>query len=192
MTIPDTRNGLNAMACVSALQKCIRRGMEREAMEFAVELMHTSKAFHTMVCKRLEIISHEDVDTQANPMIVPFVAAAVAQAMKWYDRGTKPGKSRMAIGNAIRLMCRARRAVKAITSLRRLVARSSKASSRSSPIGRRRHTIEGKKLGRGMEDFREEGAKLHPPPTGDDPYIEEAYRLWELKAKQPKATGELF
>ena len=79
--IPDTVNGLPAMACVSAMQKCIRRGMEREAMEFAVELLHTSKAFHSMVCKRLEIISHEDIDTNANPMIVPFVAPAVAQAM---------------------------------------------------------------------------------------------------------------
>ena len=27
----------------------------------------------------------------------------------------------------------------------------------------------------------EEGAKLVPEPTGDDPYIEEAYRLWTLK-----------
>jgi replication-associated recombination protein RarA len=80
--IPDTRNGLPAMACVSAMQKCIRRGMEREAMEFAVELIHTSKAFHSMVCKRLEIISHEDIDTQADPAIVPFVTTAVAQAMR--------------------------------------------------------------------------------------------------------------
>jgi hypothetical protein len=29
--IPDTKNGLNAMTCISALQKAIRRGMEREA-----------------------------------------------------------------------------------------------------------------------------------------------------------------
>lgn len=43
-----------------------------------------------------------------------------------------------------------------------------------------------------MKHFREEGAKLHPPPTEPDAYIEEAYRLWDLKAKQPKATGELF
>ena len=42
--IPDTKNGLPAMACVSAMQKAIRRGMEREAMEFAVELMHTSQS----------------------------------------------------------------------------------------------------------------------------------------------------
>ena len=106
--IPDTRNGLPAMACVSAMQKAIRRGMEREAMEFAVELMHTSKAFHSMVCKRLEIISHEDIDTQADPAIVPFVATAVAQAMRWYDP-EKIGASRMAIGNAIRLMSRAKK-----------------------------------------------------------------------------------
>ena len=39
--IPATRNGLPAMACVSAMQKEIWRGLEREAMEFAVELMHT-------------------------------------------------------------------------------------------------------------------------------------------------------
>jgi replication-associated recombination protein RarA len=116
--IPDTRNGLPAMACVSAMQKAIRRGMEREAMEFAVELMLTSKAFHSMVCKRLEIISHEDIDTQADPAIVPFVATAAAQAMKRYD-AEKLGASRLAIGNAIRLMCRAQksRAKSAISGL---------------------------------------------------------------------------
>jgi 7-cyano-7-deazaguanine synthase in queuosine biosynthesis len=65
--IPDTKNGLNAMTCVSAMQKAIRRGMEREAMEFASELMHTSKAFHTMTCNRLEVIRHEDLDTIAAP-----------------------------------------------------------------------------------------------------------------------------
>jgi hypothetical protein len=58
--IPDTKNGLPAMACVSAMQKAIRRGLEKEAMEFAVELMHTSRAFHSMVCNRLEVICHED------------------------------------------------------------------------------------------------------------------------------------
>ncbi len=59
--IPATIHNMPAMACVSAMQKSIRRGLEREAMEFAIELMHTSKAFHSMVCKRLEIISHEDI-----------------------------------------------------------------------------------------------------------------------------------
>jgi hypothetical protein len=43
------------------------------------------------------------------------------------------------------------------------------------------HTLAGKKLGRGLDHIREHGAKLVPPPTGDDPYEEEAYRLWRLK-----------
>jgi len=68
-TIPDTKNGLKAMAVVSAMQKAIRRSLEREAMEFAAELMHTSKAFHSMVCNRLEVICHEDLDTLAAPHV---------------------------------------------------------------------------------------------------------------------------
>jgi replication-associated recombination protein RarA len=145
-----TKNGLPAMACVSEMQKCVRRGMEREAMEYAVELMHTSKAFHSLVCKRLEIISHEDIDTQADPRIVPFVKAATEQAMMWYDPDNL-GASRMVIGNAIRMMCRAKK--------------SDEGDHFAAAIGRReqlegfvptipdlandKHTI-GKKRGRGM------------------------------------------
>jgi replication-associated recombination protein RarA len=192
--IPATKNGLDPFVCLSALQKCIRRGMEREAMQFAVELMHSSKNFHTMTCKRLEVISHEDIDTQVNPMIVPFVATAVAQAMKWYDSDvTKLGKSRMCVGNAIRLMARAKKsregdhfaaAIGWAAILENFV-----------PVvpdwALDQHTTEGRRMGRGLEFFREVSTKL-VPPTDDDPYIEEAYRLWALKAKQPKATGELF
>ena len=43
------------------------------------------------------------------------------------------------------------------------------------------HTLAGRKLGRGLDHFRKEGAKLMPPPTGDDPFKAEAYRLWQIK-----------
>src|SRR5690606_31943653 len=92
--IPTTKNNLPAMGCLSAMQKCIRRGLELDAMRFAVELHRTSKAFATMVCNRLEIVSHEDVDTMAAPWIVPYVRAACDQARAWYDP-KKLGKSRM-------------------------------------------------------------------------------------------------
>src|SRR4051812_5263344 len=98
--IPRTKNGLPALACLSAMQKSIRRAMEREAMQFAVELLHTSKAFNTMVCNRLIVISHEDIDTIAQPWIVPFVYAACAHARDSYDP-KRLGKARMAIGNCI-------------------------------------------------------------------------------------------
>ena len=45
------------------------------------------------------------------------------------------------------------------------------------------HTLAGKKLGRGLDHFRNEGAKLIPPPIGDDPYEDEAYRLRLIKRR---------
>ena len=75
----------------------IRRGMEREAMEFAVELMHTSKAFHSMVCNRLEVICHEDLDTLAAPHVFPFVAASLAASRDRYSKSI--GEARLMVGN---------------------------------------------------------------------------------------------
>ena len=179
--IPPTKNGLPAMACVSATQKAIRRGMEREAMEFACELMHTSKAFHTMVCNRLEIISHEDLDTLAAPWVVPFVATAVAQSKERY--GKSIGEARLMIGNAIRMMCRSPKS-RAGCHFAAAIGLRSMLEDFAPTIpdwANDQHTLEGKRMGRGLDHFRKEGAKLIPPPTADDPYEDEAYRLWTMK-----------
>jgi len=48
-------------------------------------------------------------------------------------------------------------------------------------LGARHAHDEGQGDGRGLDHFRSEGAKLVPPPTADDPYEDEAYRLWALK-----------
>jgi hypothetical protein len=52
-------------------------------------------------------------------------------------------------------------------------------TSRSSSVVR----IKGEAMGRGLDHFRREGAKLVPPPTDDDPYEGEAYRLWAIKQR---------
>jgi replication-associated recombination protein RarA len=179
--IPDTKNGLPAMAIVSAMQKFIRRGMEREAMEFACELMHTSKPFHTMVCNRLEVICHEDLDTLAAPWVVPFVATALAQSRERYSKSI--GEARLMIGNAIRMMARAPKSragchFSAAIGLRSLLE---EFVPTIPDWANDQHTLAGKKLGRGLDHFRKEGAKLIPEPTAPDPYIEEAYRLWQIK-----------
>jgi replication-associated recombination protein RarA len=180
--IPPTKNGLPVMACLSAMQKCIRRGMEREAMQFAVELMHTSKQFHTMVCNRLEIISHEDIDTGADPIIVLFVKAAMDQARAWYDPD-KLGKSRMAIGNAIRVMARAQKSREG-DHFQVAVGLRSELEGFVPTIpdwAYDMHTIEGQKRGRGLDHFRQEGALLDSRPEQPDRYEEEFYRLLALK-----------
>jgi hypothetical protein len=126
------------------------------------------------------------------PMIVPVVATAVAQAMRWYD-ADKLGSSRLAIGNAICMMCRAKKSREgdhfaAAVGLREQLEGFVPAIP-DWAIDKR--TIEGKKLRRGIEHLRAEGAKLEPPAQ-KDVYEDQAYRLWELKAKQPKTTGELL
>ena len=179
------------MACVSALQKCIRRGLEREAMEFAVELHETSKGFNTMLCNRLEIISHEDICIFSSPHIVPFVKACCDQAREWYDpKMLKPGKSRMAIGNAIRMMARAPKsregdhfhvAVGLRAALEHYVPEIPDWANDG-------HTLVGKRMGRGLDFFREVSTQLYPAPAVADPYEEEFYRLLALKARQPKTA----
>lgn len=184
--IPRTANNLPAMGCLSAMQKYIRRSAELDAMRFAVELHRTSKAFCSMVCNRLEVISHEDIDILAAPHVVPFVHAATDQARLWWDR-EKLGKSRMAIGNAIRLLCAAPKsrigdhfhaAVGLAAELEGFVPQ-------IPDFANDHHTIIGRRRGRGLDYFRSESTKLVQPrglpEIPADPYESEAYRLWALK-----------
>jgi len=157
--IPDTRNNLPAMACVSAMQKAIRRGMEREAMEFAVELMHTSKAFHSMVCNRLEVICHEDLDTLAAPHVFPFVAATLAASRERYTKSI--GEARLMVGNAIRMMCRSPKSragchFAAAIGLRSMLEGF---APEIPDYALDMHTMKGKAMGRGLDHFRKEGAR---------------------------------
>ena len=153
-------------------------------MQFACELLHSGKAYHTMVCNRLEVICHEDLDTLAAPWVVPFVATSLAQSKERYY-SSKIGEARLMIGNCVRMMCRS--------------PKSRAGCHFSAAIGLRsqlegyvpavpdfaldQHTLEGRKLKRGLTHFREEGARLIPEPTEPDLYIEEAYRLWQIKAQ---------
>src|SRR6476659_3448053 len=142
------------MACVSAMQKCIRRGMEREAMEFACELMHTSKAFHSMVCSRLIVICHEDLDALAAPHVFPFVSASLQASAARYS--SKIGEARLMVGNAIRMMCRSPKSragchFAAAIGLRSMLEDFVPAIP---DFANDQHTLAGKKLGRGLEHFR--------------------------------------
>jgi len=174
------------------MQKCIRRGMEKEAMQFAIELMHTSKAFNSMVCKRLQVIAHEDIDNMARPDIVPFVKASCEQAKEWYDADrTKLGKSRMAVGNSIRLMCRAPKSregdhFNAATGWAEILEGF---KPEIPDWAYDQHTYEGRAKKRGLKFFREESTKLVPKPKRKDKYEDEAYRLWQLKADTPKSRA---
>jgi replication-associated recombination protein RarA len=164
------------------MQKCIRRSMEREAMEFAVELGHSSRSLASMVCTRLQIISHEDIGL-ADPFVQVYVAMACQQAMAWYDPD-KLGKWRMPVGNAIRLMSRAAKSREGdhfciATGLKSLLDGYKPAIP---DCAKDMHTQEGRRMGRGIDHFLTEGAKLVPEPTEPDAYADEAAAYMKRKA----------
>lgn len=194
-SMPHTLHDMQPMLCVSALQKSIRRGEERAAMEFASELVNTSRQYCTMVCKRLEIIAHEDVDCIAHPWVIPFVHTATAQARDWYE-SPDPGNSRMAIGNVIRLLCRTPKSregdhFQAAIGLRNLLG-GGRPEIPDHAIDM--HTSEGKRLGRGLDHFRTVGALLQGNPP-KDAFEDEAYEMWAIKrnrtAKDSLFNGEI-
>ena len=153
-------------------------------MQFACELIHSGKAFHTMVCNRLLVICHEDLDTLAAPWLVPFVAASLAASRERYA-DKKIGEARLMIGNCIRMMARAPKS-RAGTHFAAAIGLRSLLEGYAPEIpdwANDQHTLKGKAMGRGLDHFRKEGAKLIPDPTAPDPYIEEAYRLWAIKQR---------
>lgn len=181
MGMPTTLHNMPAMVCLSAMHKCIRRGMEREAMQFACELGHSSKSYAVMVANRLEIISHEDIGL-AEPSIIPLVATCCEQARRWYDP-QKLGKWRMPIGSAIRAMCRAAKSregdhFQAAIGLRNMLLGE---KPEVPDFAYDMHTIQGRKQGRGLDHFRAEGTKLGPPPKKKDPYEDECYKMWVIR-----------
>lgn len=179
--IPKTIHGLTPHDCISAMQKFIRRGMEREAMEVACEMGHTSKGFATWVAGRLEVIAHEDVGLAA-PEVITLVRTCVKQAREWYEPD-RLGKWRMPIGTAIRALCRATKSREG-DHFQAAVGLPLELEGRAPSIPDwvyDQHTHRGKAKGRGLDYFRTVSTQLVPAPDGKDPYEDEAYRLWELK-----------
>ena len=64
MTV-KTQNGYDFYELLSALQKCVRRGLEEQAVYFAVELDGFNS---TALWNRLRIIASEDIGC-ANPLM---------------------------------------------------------------------------------------------------------------------------
>ncbi len=189
--IPRTINNLGVFEVMSAMQKHIRRGEEREAMHCSCEMGHTSKAFFTMMCNRLEIISHEDVGL-ANPEAVMFTATAIEQARRHYH-AEKRGNWRMMVGNAIRMLCRSAKSREG-DHFQAAVGQAALLDAKAPTIPDYAfcmHTARGKKQGRGIEHFLTEATKLEPaaPP---DRYADEAAAVWRRKVAANGLQGDLF
>jgi hypothetical protein len=120
----------------------------------------------------------------AAPQVVPFVSTALAQSRERYSKSI--GEARLMVGNAIRMMARAPRCRAGCHFAAAIGLRSMLESSAPTipDWANDQRTLAGRKLGRGLDHFRAEGALLVPPPTETDAYEDEACRLWAMKQRR--------
>jgi hypothetical protein len=130
-----------------------------------------------------QLICHEDLDALAAPHVFPFVSASLEASRDRYSKSI--GEARPMVGNSIRMMCRSPKSragchFAAAIGLRSLLG---DFGPTIPDWANDQHTLAGRKMGRGLDHFRLEGAKLIPEPTEPDLFVEEAYRLWVIKQK---------
>jgi replication-associated recombination protein RarA len=155
----STSSGYDLHELLSALQKCIRRGMEYEAVHFAAELESFGKSGPTILWNRLKIIASEDVGP-ANPLMPILIDLMLKQ---YQSEKSKLGDSseRLFLVNAVVCLCRSSKS-RITDDLLTLVYRE-RDEGKKLPIpdfALDKHTKRGASMGRGFDHFFSEGNKL--------------------------------
>jgi replication-associated recombination protein RarA len=168
-----TKGGYNCAEVSSALQKCIRRGLEEQALFWATEL--DIAGFGEYVWKRLRIIASEDVGLADSAV----ASTILALYQNWREQAKKKdvrhAPERLFLVHAVLILCRA---PKSRTVDHALIAMyeaprhgQSGSDQREIPdFALDRHTAAGRKLKRGWRHFWAHGAILENKAPVNDPY----------------------
>ena len=178
-----TRNGLNGDEVISALQKSIRRGKERDACEFAYEMYITSPQFEEKLWRRLLAISVEDIgmgNTNA-----PIFIHSLNQMRKEFQYNE--ADRAMFFVHAIRYLCQSEKD-RSSDLLKNIVIKNFAMGyvPEIPDIAFDKHTTRGKKMGRGSEHFLNEASIVIQQKKVDNHYKEEYAEL--LKKYDPNHT----
>lgn len=151
----------------SSLQKSVRRGLEREALHWASEM--DLGGFTAYAWRRLVVTASEDVGP-ADPQAVTLVHLL---AGAWREQ-----KEPLLLVHAVIALCRAPKS--RLCDHAYMVAYEGPRLELEVPDwALDQHTRRGRRMGRGLDHFRKEGARLANPGDVDDPYEAEA---WERRA----------
>lgn len=161
---------------ISAIQKFVRRGEELDALRAFFELADGDKKAATMAFNRVRIIAHEDVGL-GDPEAVMFALRCLDDAEKMYG---KHGW-RLAATNSILALSRATKARLSGHAMAVARGRNVDGNIEFPDYMFDQHTRRGKSMGRGLDHFRTDGAKLDKPASKKkcpDPYEDEAYQYF--------------
>ena len=171
----STGSGYDLHELLSALQKCIRRGMEYEAVHFAVELEAFGKSGPTILWNRLKIIACEDIGP-ANATMPLLIDLLLKQ---YQTEKSKLGDSsdQLFLVNAVVCLCRSPKS--RITDDLLTIVKREREEGKRLPIpdfALDKHTKRGASMGRGTDHFFSEGNKLENEAF-PNPYTEKAKAL---------------
>lgn len=179
--MPQTANNLDLFEVLSAMQKDIRRGNERQAMQWALELI---PAYEAACWNRLVTIAHEDVGL-ADPFVLVALPTMRETYMEMRTRGD--GGACLVLANAILMLARAPKC--RLADEFQCVVRDDHANwppERVPDYALDKHTAAGKRMGRGVDHWLTEGTHLDNVTTDvPNPYTEEAARRWRAGARGP-------
>ena len=169
-----TTKDRQASEVISALQKCIRRGMTDDALYWAAELEESG--FGAWMWKRIRIITSEDVGPAwpEGPAVIEALHKTYLELKKRGDDKQRPW--RLQIVHAVVLLCRAPKS--RIVDWALIHHWGGLAPDRDIPdVALDKHTARGKHLRRGWDHFFEEGTLLEPhePDEEEIKYRELAY-----------------
>ncbi len=174
-----TEGGYPLDECISALQKCIRRGLIEDAMFWAVEV---ETRYPDYLWRRLLVIANEDIGL-ANPEVLVLIPA-LATTYTLLRKASKSTSERLCLANAILALCRSEKS-RAADDLQTVIyqRRAQKRWKLNVPdFALDKHTRRGRTMRRGWEHFHEEGTRLD---TGDgaNRWRQEAEALRQTKVK---------
>lgn len=157
----------------SAMQKCIRRGLEPDALFWATEL--DISGYGEYVWKRLKIITSEDVGL-ASPQLAATVHALY---LCWLEQRKKAdvrhGPERLFLVHAVILLARSPKSRLVDHAL--IAFYEAQRPPRPIPdFALDKHTARGKALRRGHEHFWTQGAQIANAGDVSDPYLDTARR----------------
>lgn len=167
-----TVQGYSLFEVASSLQKSIRRGYEKEAMYWSVELFNSN--FDEFLWKRLKIISSEDVGL-AEPMIAANIHALYQSFLdQKKKKDEKNAPERLFLTHAVFMLCRAK---KSRVIDHALIFHWNDHYCERKPVppyAYDKHTLEGKRAGFGWNHFFDEATRLENMGIvdGEDEYKE--------------------
>jgi replication-associated recombination protein RarA len=143
------------------------------------------------VCNRIEICAHEDIGL-ADQAAVLFSSQAIEQARRFY-KPERQGECMIMVGNAVRCLCRAHKSREGdhYQAVCMLNSELNDYVPEVPDFAYDSHNLEGRKRGRGVQFFKEEGTQLVPTREKPDLYEEEAFELW-FQQERERQKQRLF